>query len=350
MTAVCGLSRNFWQLFLARVGVGVGEATLSPAAYSMMADYFPPQKLARAVSVYAMGLYGGAGLAMLVGSAVVSLVNTAGPVDLPLIGTVYSWQLTFFAVSLPGILVVALMATVKEPKRRNFSGGQILAAKPEPVPLSEVFRFMRRNHKIIIGHFGGFLALGTVISAYLVWTPEFLRRSHDISISEAGFIYGIALLVFGTAGPYAGGWLAERFNNTGRNDGEMRAALIGALAMIPLTILTPLIPGKVPTIISLALVTFALSFPQGLAPTILQLIAPNRMRAQLTAVFMLIGVLAGYTIGPTFVAMTTDYLFQDDAALRYSLAIVSAVLTPIGVLFLWYGLKPFAERPTDPEA
>ena len=343
MTAVCGLSKNFLQLFLARVGVGVGEATLSPAAYSMMADYFPPQKLAKAISVYAMGLYGGAGLAMLAGSAVVSLVSTAGPVELPLVGTVFAWQLTFFIVALPGLLVLALMATVKEPARRNAAGA--LAQKSRAVPLREVFGFMRDHRKIIIGHFGGFLALGTVISAYLVWTPEFLRRSHDISIAEAGFIYGIMLLVFGTAGPYAGGWLAERFNARGYNDGEMRAAIIGGLAMIPLTILTPLVPGKISVIFMLALVTFALSFPQGLAPTILQLIAPNRMRAQLTAVFMFIAVLAGYTIGPAFVAMTTDYVFHDDKSLRYSLAIVSAVLTPVGVLFLWYGLKPFADRP-----
>lgn len=343
MTAVCGLSKNFFQLFLARVGVGVGEATLSPAAYSMMADYFPPHKLAKAISVYAMGLYGGAGLAMLTGSAVVSMVSTAGPVDLPLVGTVFAWQLTFFIVALPGLLVLALMTTVKEPARRNATGA--LAPKPQAVPLRVVFSFMRDHRRIIIGHFGGFLALGTVISAYLVWTPEFLRRSHDISIAEAGFIFGIMLLVFGTAGPYAGGWLAERLNSRGYKDGEMRAALVGGLAMIPLTILTPLVPGKAAVVIMLALVTFALSFPQGLAPTILQLIAPNKMRAQLTAVFMFIAVLAGYTIGPAFVAMTTDYVFHDDKALRYSLAIVSAVLTPVGVLFLWYGLKPFADRP-----
>ena len=181
MTALCGLSKNYFQLFLARVGVGVGEATLSPAAYSMMADYFPPHKLGKAISVYAMGLYGGAGLAMLAGSAVVSMVSTAGPVELPLIGTVFAWQLTFFVVALPGLLVLAFMATVKEPARRNATGA--LALKPRAVPLREVFNFMRDNRKIIIGHFGGFLALGTVISAYLVWTPEFLRRSHDFSIT-----------------------------------------------------------------------------------------------------------------------------------------------------------------------
>lgn len=345
MTAACGLSKNFWQLFLMRVGVGVGEATLSPAAYSMIADYFPPKKLAKAIGVYCMGLYGGAGLAMLVGSAVVALVSDADAIVLPVIGPVFAWQMTFFVVALPGLLVLALMATVKEPTRREYlPDGSTRATQPKPVPLREVFAFMGENRKIIIGHFGGFLALGTVISAYLVWVPEFLRRSYDFSITQAGVIYGLSLLFLGTAGPYAGGWLAEKLTERGYKDAEMRAAMVGGIAMIPLSVLTPLMPGEISVVIMLALTTFALSFDQGLAPTILQLIAPNRMRAQLTAVFMFIAVLAGYTIGPAAVAMITDYFFKDEASLNYSLSIVSAILTPIGVLFLWYGVKPYGER------
>lgn len=345
MTAACGLSKNFWQLFMMRVGVGVGEATLSPAAYSMMADYFPPKKLAKAIGVYCMGLYGGAGLAMLAGSAVVALVSSAGTIELPIIGPVFAWQMTFFIVALPGLGVLALMATVKEPTRREYlPDGSARTTQPKPVPLREVFAFMGQNRKIIVGHFGGFLALGTVISAYLVWVPEFLRRSYDFSITQAGLIYGLSLLFLGTAGPYAGGWLAEKLTERGYKDAEMRAALFGGIAMVPLTVLTPLMPGEISVVIMLALTTFALSFDQGLAPTILQLIAPNRMRAQLTAVFMFIAVLAGYTIGPAFVAMTTDYVFKDEASMRYSLSIVSGILTPIGVLFLWYGMKPYAER------
>lgn len=345
MTAACGLSKTYWQLFLMRVGVGVGEATLSPAAYSMIADYFPPRKLGKAIGVYAMGLYGGAGMAMLAGSAVVALVSDAGPVDVPLLGALYPWQLTFFVVALPGLLVLLLMATVKEPGRRELlADGSARPTKPQAVPVSEVIQFMAANKKIIIGHFGGFLALGIVISAYLVWVPEFLRRTYDFTIAQAGFVYGIILLIFGTAGPYAGGWVSEKLADRGYRDAEMRASMIGACVIVPLAALAPLSPNKTLGVIMLALASFALAFPQGLAPTILQLVAPNRMRAQLTAVFMFIGVLAGYTVGPAAVAMITDYVFRDELALNYSLAIVSGVLAPVGVAFLWYGMKPFAER------
>ena len=399
MTAVCGLAKSFAGLFVARVGVGVGEATLSPAAYSMIADYFPPQKLARAIAVYAMGLYLGAGLAMIAGSAVVRLVSDAGPVTLPLLGTLFPWQLTFFVVALPGILVLAGMATVREPERRDHlaepaspprsaeppnaeeqaeatdasEGLPILEATrnaavathaappragersgsepalPTPpikaVPLAEVVAFFRRNLRFIVAHFTGFGLLGTVITAYMVWTPEFLRRSYGLDIADAGLIYGLILLVFGASGPYAGGWLSTWLVAKGYRDGEMRTAVIGGLAMTPLAVLTPLAPNPLTAIVLLAAATFALSFPQAFPPTLLQLMAPNRLRAQVTAIFMLASVLTAYTIGPALVALLNDYVFQDDAALRYSLALVSAVLTPAGVVCLMVGMKPFRERP-----
>ena len=355
MTAACGLAKSFAGLFAARVGVGVGEATLSPAAYSMIADYFPPHKLARAIAVYAMGLYLGAGLAMIAGSVVVRVVSDAGPVTVPFIGTLFPWQLTFFAVALPGILVLAGMATVREPERHDH-----LVEPPSPVrseeatqpmapvkavPVAEVVAFFRRNLRFIAAHFAGFGLLGTVITAYMVWTPEFLRRSYGLDIADAGLIYGLILLVFGATGPYAGGWVATWLVAKGHRDGEMRTAVIGGLVMTPLAVLTPLAPGPLAAIALLAATSFALSFPQAFPPTLLQLMAPNRLRAQVTAIFMLVSVLTAYTIGPALVAILNDYVFRDDAALRYSLALVSAVLTPAGAACLMLGMKPFRERP-----
>ena len=343
MTAACGLTKSFWQLFLTRVGVGVGEATLSPAAYSMMADYFPPKKLARAIGVYAMGLYIGAGIALLTGSAVVALVAGAEPITYPLVGTIYPWQLTFFVVALPGLLVLALLATVKEPPRREV----VSTSKPtinESVPVAEIVRYLRSNRRMVLAHLMGFLALGTVVSAYLIWTPEFLRRTYAFTVPEAGATFGMCLLVFGGAGPYFGGWFAEHLDRKGYRDAEMRASMLLGLAMIPFVVLTPLAPGKTSAVILLAVATFLLSSPQGLAPTIIQLVAPNRMRAQITALFMLIAVLVGFSAGPYLVAFFTDTVFSDESSIRYSLAIVSGLLTPTGVACLYFGMKPFGNR------
>ena len=345
MTAACGLAKTYGQLFVMRIGVGVGEGTLSPAAYSIMADYFPPQKLARAIGVYAMGLYAGSGLALLAGSAVVAMLSGPGMIEFPVIGELHRWQLTFIVVAIPGFLVLALMASVREPPRRQFAyDGSHRTIEPESVPFREIWQFFRRNRRLIIAHFGGFLMIGTVISAFLIWVPEFLRRTYDYSIAEAGAIYGMSLVLFGTAGPYFGGWFAEWLAKRGYRDAEMRAAAICGAIMVPITIVAPLAPDRISGLVMLALLSFILASAQGLPPTILQLIAPNRMRAQITAFFMLVAVLAGFSLGPALTAMITDYVFGYDEALPYSLAIVSAALTPIGVALLVYGLKPYRER------
>ena len=343
MTAACGLTKTFWHLFLARVGVGVGEATLSPAAYSMMADYFPPNKLARAIGVYAMGLYIGAGIALLAGSAVVALVAGAEPMVLPVIGTIYPWQLTFFIVAMPGLLVLALLATVKEPARR-----EVIPDSKSPinksVSVTEILRYLRGNRRLVVAHSMGFLSLGTVISAYLIWIPEFLRRTYALTVPEAGAIFGMCLLIFGGAGPYFGGWLSEHLEKKGYRDAEMRASMLLGLAMTPFAVIAPLAPEKISAVILLAVAIFFLSAPQGLAPTIIQLVAPNRMRAQITALFMLVAVLVGFSAGPYLVAFFTDTVFNDESSIRYSIAIVSGILSPIGVICLFAGLKPFADR------
>ena len=119
MTAMCGAAQNFWQLFLARIGVGVGEATLSPAAFSIISDYFPKDRIARAFSVYSMGVYFGVGLAMMIGGLVIQAVSNAPPVDLPAIGRVRSWQLTFFIVGMLGLPILLLLFTIREPLRRG---------------------------------------------------------------------------------------------------------------------------------------------------------------------------------------------------------------------------------------
>ena len=341
MTAACGLSKTYCQLFLMRIGVGVGEAALSPAAYSMMADYFPTHKLAKAISVYAMGLYGGAGLALLAGSTVVSFVNATKSVSLPFLGTVASWQLTFFAVALPGVVVLALMATVREPDRKSETVTDNNVVLKSHQSLSEIICFLGGHSRIIVAHFGGFMCVGVVVSAFMVWVPEFLRRTHAYDIADAGFIYGTLLLVFGTSGPYAGAWYTEFLRRKGRQDAEMRAAYHGTLCMIPVAVLAPVVTNNTVAIVLLAMLTFALSFPQGLTATILQLVAPNRMRAQVTAIFMFIAVLSGYTIGPASVAIIADYFFRDEASINICLAIVSAFLLPIGALFLRSGLEAY---------
>jgi MFS family permease len=119
MTALCGSVKQYWQFFLARMGVGVGEAALSPAAYSIITDYFPKNRLGTAMSVYGMGIYNGSGLAYILGGLVVGWTEGMEVLELPVVGRTFPWQLVFFVVGLPGIALAMLLMTVKESVRRN---------------------------------------------------------------------------------------------------------------------------------------------------------------------------------------------------------------------------------------
>src|SRR5712691_1532753 len=114
MTAVCSVARSFWSLFFARMGVGVGEATLAPSAFSLISDYFPRERLGTALSIYAMGIFIGSGLALIVGGTVVGAVTHLPAIDLPVLGTIASWRLTFLIVGLPGLLVGLILYTIRE--------------------------------------------------------------------------------------------------------------------------------------------------------------------------------------------------------------------------------------------
>lgn len=119
MTAACGVSHNYGQLFLARVGVGVGEAALGPSALSMISDYFPQESRGRAISFYTMGISLGSALAMIVGGQLVANALHAQPVTVPVFGQLFGWQPIFFIVGLPGVVLALIMLTVAEPERRE---------------------------------------------------------------------------------------------------------------------------------------------------------------------------------------------------------------------------------------
>jgi MFS family permease len=338
-TAVCGLARNFWQLFTARIAVGVGEATLTPAAYSMIADYFPKEKLGRAVGLYATGVYFGAGLALILGGAAIRLITEAGPVEVPYIGTLVPWQLTFIVVSLPGLLIVLLMMlTVREPARRG-----VIETHEAGVPIRDVVRFMWINRGTFGSIFLGYAAGGMAFYGFLFWVPEYIRRSYGWDISDAGLLFGTQLAILGTAGTFVGGWFCDWLTSRGYRDAALRALAGFFLIAMPFMALTPLMPTMAHAIPMLSIAVFTLSLQQALSPVAIQLITPNQMRAQVVAVFFVISVFCAIAFGAASVAVVTDYVFQDESKLGSSLSIVSAVTMSIAALSLWSGIRPYGK-------
>jgi MFS family permease len=347
-TMLCGVARGFWQLFAARVGVGVGEATLSPAAYSMIADYFPAEKLGRAISVYVMASAIGAGLALILGGAVVGVVSAAGVAHVPLLGEIRPWQMAFFAVGAPGLAVTLLMLSIREPARRGLLTTAAGEAR-QVLPVAEVADFLLSRWRTYAPLIGGFSILGLFGYGVLAWAPTYFIRVHGWAASRAGYWLGLLLLVCGAAGIFVGGFFTDWLRKRGIRDAYIRVPVLTSVVLGPVSIAFPLVERTELSLALLGLAIFCMFVPAAAAPAAIQAVTPNQMRGQITAVYSLIGNLVAIACGPTVVALVTDYVFHDDSAIGRSLALVAAVTIPTGALILMCGLAHFGRQVTEAE-
>ena len=338
-TAACGMAKMYWQFLLCRIGVGVGEAALSPAAYSLIADSFPAERRATAISVYSMGVYLGSGLAFLVGGLVIQFASAQGDVTLPLLGEVRPWQLIFLILGVAGVFFTLLMLAIKEPVRRGAGAGVA-------VPLSEVGRYIRANRRTVLLHNFGFAGLAFAGYGSAAWIPTFYIRTYGWDASQVGMVYGSIVAVFGCLGIVFGGRLADWMAKRGRSDANMRVGLFSALGALPMVVLFPLMDTAFWASVLMAPTVFFLSMPFGVAPAAIQEIMPNSMRGQASAIYLFVITLIGLGIGPTAVALVTDFVFADDAALRYSLLIVTTLAVLMSIILLAKSLKPYRESVT----
>ncbi len=351
MTAMCGLATNFWQLFIMRVGVGIGEATLSPAALSMISDYFPPKKRARPLGTYMVALAIGSGLAFLVGGQVLQWMSAIPDLSIPIIGHIEPWQAAFMIVGLPGLLLVPLVLLVREPVRRGLRPVKTAGApagEKKQIPLKDVAKFVfveNRNTFMVIFIAFGLLGLHSI--TLTMWLPPFFQRTFGWDIGEVGMRLGLIILVFASLGMIGGTSIAQWMGQRGYKDAFLRAPLYLTIIMTPLAIALTLVPNAW---VSLMLCVPVIGLSFGLfafVPGLLQSITPNQMRGQLGALFSLFNNVIGLMFGPTLVALITDFVFKDPMALKYSMTIVSAITLPISVLMLLFGLKHFRKSIDD---
>jgi MFS family permease len=337
MTAFCGLAQNFTQLFIARIGVGVGEACNGPATFSMMADLFPREKLPRAISVLNFGFIAGTGLSLLLGGTVIHLVASFPPISLPVVGTLHPWQLVFMLVGLPGLLVAALFATVPEPARR----GRVPGITAKSIPVRDVIRFLSDNRRTYGPMFLG-LALNVVLHfGNQAWVPTFFTRTYGWSAAQAGLVQGLALLATAPFGLMAGSALSEWFTKKGYADANLRVTFVGIAASTPAGILFPLMPTPQLAMAMVALQFFLAMLLPGPQNAALQIITPNQMRGQVTALFLFVFNVVGFGLGPTFVALLTDYVFRDESMLRYAMVTAGLLMGPAAAFTVWSGLKSY---------
>jgi MFS family permease len=339
-TAACGTSQSFAHMFISRMSVGVGEAALSPGAYSMLADLFPKSKLGRAVGVYSLGSFIGGGIAFLVGGYVLALLKHASVFTLPLIGEVRAWQIAFFIVGLPGLFIALLVKlTVHDPARKGLA--QDGAGRVRRVSMTDSVRFIASHRKTFFCHYLGFSFYAMTLYCLMSWSPAFYMRRFGLTPVEAGYTLGTVMLVANTAGVFCGGWLSDRLLRRGHADAPMRAAFIGAACMFVPTIAFAQTASLNVSLAWLVAAMFFASFPLATSAAAMQSLAPNQMRAQISAMFLLVSNLIGLGLGTTAVALITDKVFGSPLAVGQSMTIIDAVATALAVALLLRGCKHY---------
>ena len=338
MASLCGITQNYAQLFLTRMGLGVGEATFVPSAFSIISDYFSRERLPRAYAVLMLGAPLGSGLAFVIGGLVADYAQSVGTVELPVFGTIRSWQMVFLITGLPGIpLALWALATVREPKRH----GLIAEAADSSLSIKSIIDFARQHWSTYGTLLAGFSLLAMFSLGYLGWVAVFFMRTHGMNPGQVGAVVGTAAMVGGVAGVLSGGiwcsWLTAR----GYADAPLRTAIHALIVAIPLGIIAPLISDWRASAWAIGVLMFFLTFPQGTNVAAFQLITPNQMRAQVSAVFMLLTNVFGLGLGATAVAMLTDYVFGVPEQVNYSLALFSLLIGTPALVFLIAGLKPY---------
>jgi MFS family permease len=332
MTAACGLAGGYGRLLLTRIGVGVGEATLNPAATSFLADYFPSERLGSAMSVYSLGIFLGSGLAYVIGGAVVGFLDGRGSVIVPLIGAVRPWQTVFFVVGIPGLLVALLFLTVREPARRAGRYG---------AGIGELLAYLKRNRRSFTCNSLGFSLSAMVNYGIAAWLATFMIRRYDWTASRAGAVQGLLTMTVGVVGVLAGGRMADWYARHGRRDGPLRVGVVGAVGMLISATAYPFMPSAALAVAWLVPVNFFAAFPWGAANAAAAEIVPASMRAQGAAVYFFVLSLVSSTVGPTAVAAITDYVFHADAAVGWSLAITNVVGMAAAILLFLYGMPAY---------
>ncbi len=212
-TGACGLAGNFVQLALMRMGVGVGEATLSPAAYSLITDYFPPRRRAIAQGIYNMGIYVGSGIALVLGGVVTGIVAKRPDYVVPLLGAMRSWQVVFLVIGGIGVLVVPVMFTVREPVRQHVGASGAVS-----IPLARVAAYVRGNLATYGCHNVGIAMLSFSSYGISAWMPTYIIRNFHWTAAHIGVTMGVRTAIFGSIGVVGGGYIADRMAARGHKD------------------------------------------------------------------------------------------------------------------------------------
>jgi len=333
----CGMAQNFGQIATARLFLGAAESPNGPAIFSIIADSFPRKLITRGIALMQLGITLGAGFSLIMTGVLIAVLVKLPEIHIAGVGVIRWWQLVFIAIGVPGLLAaVVLGLTVKEPERHG-QGAQV------KVGMAKAIGYMFAHWRVF-APFMGSSAIGGLAFGVITWTAAFYQRTYGWTGAQYGVRYGLLSLIATPAGLFLGAWIYERFVSRGRHDAAMRVVVVGRLIGLPAMILMPLMPNGWLALAMSAVNLMVLGGTGACTNSILQIISPNRMRGQITAIFFLFYNLVGQGLSPWFIGLFTDLVLKDESHLRYALLAAQLLFMPASLFVLWLGMKPYARE------
>ncbi len=331
-TVASGLAPSFGWLFVARMGVGIGEAALSPAAYSLIADYFRPEHRGRAMATYTLGVSLGSSLAYVLGGMLIGFASKHGLIDLPGFGALVPWRYVFVVIGLPGLAMAALALTMREPARRN-------PPRDLVAPGRGLFKLMQETRAVTVPYLLGYSFINLPFAGFLIWGPALYGRVYGLGPAKLGLPLALIFLVPTTIGQLLGATITDRRIAAGHADAPFTTALICAILLVPAAIAMPLMPTGMGSLIVLAFLVALVCGSVGHHAVVAAIVAPNRLRGQYIAVFFFVQNVFGQAVIALITATLTDRVFGDPLSIGKSMAIVGGVGAIGGVIFTAYGRR-----------
>jgi MFS family permease len=341
MTAVCGAAVSYATMFMARVGVGVGEAALNPAAVSIISDLFPKEKLARPIAVFSLGIFVGGGLAIMLGGQLVQYFSNLDAISIAGFTDIPAWRVVFFATGLPGVAIALLLfLSVREPRRNAFAQDNETEGTATN---AEVLAFLRKNWKLYALLLGALLLFGFYLYSVIAWYPAMLMRTYGLSPATAGWAYGGVYLVFGVAGALSVGTIVRAFDQAGFKESPVMLCLSAMVVMVLPAALGPLMPTPWACLALFAISKFCWAATISVAFTAIAFITPGAMRGLMTSLFMILMNVTGGAFAPGIVGALSDNVFGPDQ-IRYAIALMAAISIPLAALFFALSRREYRQQ------
>jgi MFS family permease len=327
-TVATGMAKNFVQLFTARMGVGIGEATLSPATFSMIGDSFPTEKRGKPIAFYSAALPIGAGLASLLSGAVIAWTASSGNQSLPFFGELSPWRYTMIIVGLPGLLLALFFLFMKEPVRRPAGASSDVIGGSD---FLDALKYLWDNKALYFGFVLVICAMTAIAYSQAFLAPTF-ERTWGWSPQKYAYVNGIALLLIGPLNMMIVGSISDWWTKKGVKDASLRILYIGFFIMIPSGVIPLFMPTAELAFLVLCINTIGIGMVSAIGVTSLLIITPAQIRGQVVALYYLAISWFG-SLGPIVAGELSSGVFGEDN-LRYAVAAIPVIFAIAPLLMM----------------